>query len=114
LAATFEGDATFGFAHTGSWVYVSGIADEKHWDAGQPLYNAAALVKILDYSVAHELGHLVIDARGAPGWSSDEHTNATNGSLMAHPPTMDLGLLRFTPEEIKKINLPNRVSASRP
>jgi len=114
LAATFDGNAQYGFDHTGSWVFVSGIADEKHWDAGQPLYDAATFVKVLDYSVAHELGHLVVDAAGAPGWTSDEHTNATNGSLMAHPPTMDLGVLDFTVEEISKIDLPNRVSVFTP
>ena len=68
------------------------------------------LLTLLNYTAAHEIGHLVIDARGAPGWDAEEHSNNTNGSLMRNPPTRDLRNSQFSVEEVRRVNLPGRIS----
>lgn len=95
---------------TGSWVHISGVADETITQGqGQP-YDEGELSTVLRYTVAHELGHLIIDARGAPGWDLLEHTGPLNGSLMADPPTRDLEISSFSNQEVMRINLRERAS----
>lgn len=95
--------------NNGSLVFVSGIADE-NLAKGVALYDSTTLRKVLDYAIAHEIGHLVIDAQSANGWTNDEHSNAQNGSVMRSDPVKDLDQLEFTVEELSKINLPGRSS----
>jgi hypothetical protein len=98
----------------GCYVFVSDLAEEYigSQTIGTP-YDPASFRRILAYSVAHEIGHLLILGGGMSG---SEHTPSGPFLMSDAPGFQDLDQLSFgkePDEELQRINLRARVSIKR-
>jgi hypothetical protein len=98
----------------GCYVFVADLAEEYigSQTVGIP-YDPASFRRILAYSVAHEIGHLLILGGGLP---ASEHTPSGPFLMSDAPGSKDLNQLSFGKEpdqELPRINLRARVSIMR-
>jgi hypothetical protein len=96
-----------------SLVAVNGISEEGPYCAfARRNYSTAEFENILQYSIAHELGHLLVREETGEHW--DGYHLVIEGSVVGpHPGLAGITGVAFHPLEMKAMDLPRRASVRR-
>lgn len=111
--ARYLGEGLFDWWYQGALSAANGISEEGPWIASPPrALSASEFQEILVYSVAHEIGHLVVREQNGNGWTGGHYDQM--GCLMGpHPGLMGIEGVQWLDEEIRRMDLGARASAVR-
>ena len=97
-------------SQSGALVAVAGIAEEGPMEQYLQEYSGAVFLARLEFSISHELAHLIIRQQFGAGWVEGGHRDSSTSLMGRVLPPSGLSAVCADAEEISKINLRNRAS----
>ncbi len=102
-------------SQSGAIIAVAAIAEEGPTEYTSPYlheYSASVFLERLTFSITHELAHLLVRQQFGTGWIDGSHRNSSTAVMGRVLPPEGLPSVTADQEEISKVNLRTRASAT--